>query len=268
VTHSYAGERVASLARVLADAERAAWGGDATRAWLLLRLAERMASSDRTVEMFAAAESVRAGLSSRTVGRESPTLASVGVASDLRVPRLRPISELRMDPEPASRPPVVRAAPDLPLPGRWKRRGKLVPGAAFLVVGLLCASNWRAVRDGIARGVSSSHPQAAVWILDGARDAHGVLLRGEAKEASGDTAGAVADYVAASSAGVRPGMIAWEAAVRLARLEGQEAVAADAFLEAYVAGIAPDRWDRIASVLERAGRSGEAERVRRGVGRR
>ncbi|HEV7627971.1 MAG TPA: hypothetical protein VGO89_15865, partial [Streptomyces sp.] len=62
--------------------------------------------------------------------------------------------------------------------------------------------------------------------------------------------------------------IAWEAALGLARLKGHEAAAADVFLEAYVAGIAPDRWDRIASVLERAGRSGEAERVRRGVGRR
>ena len=133
---------------------------------------------------------------------------------------------------------------------------------------LVCAGNWQAVRHAVARGVSSSHPEAAVWILGGARDAGGVLLRGEAKEASGDTAGAVADYVAAGSAGVRPGTIAWEAAIRLSRLKGHEAAAADAFLDAYVAGIAPDRWDRIASVLESAGRSGEAERVRRGVGRR
>lgn len=141
-------------------------------------------------------------------------------------------------------------------------------GAAVLVVLLICIGNWRAVRDGIARAVSISHPQAAVWILGSARDARGVLLRGEAKEAAGDTAGAVADYVAAGSAGVRPGTIAWEAATRLSRLKGQEAAAADAFLDAYVAGIAPDRWDRIASVLDRAGRSGEAKRVRRGVGRR
>lgn len=267
--HAYAVERAASLARVLADAERAAWGGDAERAWCLLRLAERLASSDRMVEMFAAAESVRSGLSSRSGGREPPAEPPIRVVGDLRVPRLRPLGEWDRLAEPrASGPPSLPPpARDVPVPRRRSRRGNL-SAAVVLVVGLVCLANWRGVRDGVARGVASSHPQAAIWILGGARDARGVLLRGEAKEASGDTAGAVADYVAAGSAGVRPGTIAWEAATRLSRLQGQEEAAANAFLDAYVAGIGPDRWDRIASVLERAGRSGEAERVRRGVGRR
>lgn len=268
--HAYAGERAASLARVLADAERAAWGGDAERAWCLLRLAERMASSDRMVEMFAAAESVRSGLSSRSGGREPPAEPPIRGAGDLRVPRLRPLGEWDRHPEPpATRPPSLRpSARDVPLPRRRIGRGKRLSGAAVLVAVLVCVGNWRAVRDGVARVVSSSDPQAAVWILGSARDARGVLLRGEAKEASGDTAGAVADYVAAGTAGIRPGTIAWEAATRLSRIRGQEAAAADAFLDAYVAGIEPDRWDRIASALDRAGRSDEAERVRRGVGRR
>lgn len=82
-----------------------------------------------------------------------------------------------------------------------------------------------------------------------------------------DTAGAAVDYTAAGSAALPPGVDAWEAGLRLARLDGHEAAAADAFLKAYVAGIARERWDHIARSLEQAGRSTEAERVRRGVGR-
>jgi hypothetical protein len=267
VIHAY-GERAASLARVLADAERAAWGGDAERAWSLLRLADRMASSGRMVEMLAAAESVRSGLLSRRGGRASPAAPSVCAAGDVRIPRLRPLGEWNRQPPRGTRPPTPPpAARDVPLPRQRDRRGKLIAGAAFVLIGAVCVSNWRAVRDGIARGMSSSHPQAAVWILSGAQDPCGVLLRAEAKEASGDTAGAVADYAAAGSSRVRPGTIAWEAAVRLARLKGRESAAADAYLDAYVAGIGRDRWERIASALERTGRAGEAERVRRGVGR-
>lgn len=275
--NSAADPRRATLSRVLADAVRAAWGGDAARARRLLRLADRMGVPEARTELLLAAESVRTAL--------PPPPASASPDEGQGVPRVAP-PRLRL---PAGTDLRNLAAPPLPESGGTAmplacrpRRGAVQPSrprrwrgvlAAFVLgVGLL---GW--IRDGkglpwdrvgSARGLIASGRAAEAWNqLRDMEGAEGLVVRGEAALAMGDTAAAVADLVHAARADGPPGEHAWRAACRLQELAGREQEAAEAFRLAYAAGVPREHWGRIASALQRAGRTEEAGRVLAGVGR-
>jgi hypothetical protein len=100
------------------------------------------------------------------------------------------------------------------------------------------------------------------------KGAPAAMIRGAALMARGDTAGAHAAWYGAAAAPPAEGGggdVAWEAATALERAGAEAGIVAEAFLEAFAAGIGPEKWERVAAAQERAGRRAQAERVRRGV---
>ncbi|MEW5928943.1 MAG: hypothetical protein AB1941_15895 [Gemmatimonadota bacterium] len=99
------------------------------------------------------------------------------------------------------------------------------------------------------------------------KGAPAAMVRGAALMARGDTAGAHAAWYGAAAAPPAEGGggdVAWEAAMALERTGAEAGTVAEAFLEAFAAGIDPGKWERVAAAQERAGRAAQAERVRRG----
>jgi hypothetical protein len=263
-------ERSPAFARVLADAERAAWAGDGSRARRLLRLAERMAPADGRADVLVAAESVRSAWSG--VERQpGPTrLPAAPIEGRPRLPQLRPLQDsalllsVPLVPEPAP-PPMVRREAVSPPRRRLRGPGRRLFACWSLVMLFAVCAYGRATGARVA--MEAGRPALAVRILGQVHVAEHFLLRGDARIAAGDTAGAIADYLGAARAAKPEGRAAWEAGSRLVRVPGQENAAAEALLRAYVLGISSDRWESISAALERAGRHEEAQRVRAGMGR-
>jgi hypothetical protein len=261
VTRAGGREPSPCLLRVLADAERAAWIGDAARARKLLRLGDRLAGPDQRPHVLLAAESVRAARRG-AVGTSSPPRRELPAA---RLPRLTPPRSVTLAPARAA-PQVTPTPPPRPRDRVRKRGASLRAISACLVV--LVLGCWLVAPPALAELASfMGRPGTAVRLLAHARDARALLVRGDARLAMGDSSGAISDYKGAGRLAEPPGESAWEAGVRLARIAGQENAAADALLQAYVLGIGHERWARVAAVLASAGRHEEAGRVRSGVGR-
>jgi hypothetical protein len=278
-------ERSPALGRVLADAERAAWGGDPHRARGLLRLAERLAGGSARADLLVAAESVR--FATAAAGSASPVTSRAAPVVDLRrLPRLRAVAEQAALRDPlTSLPPQARAGGlDTRTASRSSPAGRVGHSRAG-AQRRPCALRWRVLAcvcgvalvayaclgDASARfatyAIAAGAPDLAISVLSEARGGGELLLRGDARLALGDTAGAVLDYVGAADAPMPNGRVAWIAGERLGRLSGRHQAAAESMLRAYVLGIEPDRWPRIADALERAGRHAEARRVREGTAR-
>jgi hypothetical protein len=146
---------------------------------------------------------------------------------------------------------------------------------ALVTVGWIGGVGWSAVGkplpwdpDGSARRLLVAGDAAgARERLAEAANSEGLVLRGEAHLALGDTMAAVADLLEAARLDGVPGMRAWDAATRLEQLPGRGSEAAEAFRLAYVAGVPREHWERVADALQHAGRGSEAARVLAGVGR-
>ena len=259
-----AADRAPALAKVLTDAERAGWAGDFARARNLLRLGERLASAGHRSALLITADSIRTAWDSYLrgdAGRPTPPP---------QLPRLRPIPEEFIPPARGDRPPVASpdpvrgTAPRRAPPGAGSRNARVL-GVTVVVSLLLMGIGFGARVEAAKLALGASNPRLAAWLLTDVRDGDGYLLRGDARIASGDTAGAVSDYEhAGSSADPETALLAGR---RLLRIRGQEDAAAEALLRAYVSGVDRYRWLEIAEALETVGRTDEAARVRAGVGR-
>jgi hypothetical protein len=277
-------ERSPALGRVLADAERAAWAGDPHRARALLRLAERLAGGSARADLLVAAEAVRFASAAAGSASAATALGAAPLVDLRRLPRLRAIPAQASLPLAPTQPRAPAGGLDagaalLSAPARrvgdsgagGQRRPRARP---WRLLACVCGSVLVAYAffgDVAVRfatyAIAAGAPEIAVWVLSEARGGGELLLRGDARLALGDTAGAVLDYVGVAAAPMPSGRVAWSAGERLGRLGGRQEAAAESMLRAYVLGIEPERWPRIADALERAGRHAEADRVREGIAR-
>lgn len=271
--------RRATVSRVLSDAVRGAWAGDVERSRRLLRLADRLAGAEFRTELLVAAEAVRGVLPPGTGIVAEDAAAGVEEAPAPRL-RLPPGTDLRRLGAPQAAAPGAPER-DVPpgRPGRsvsqGRRWGPARVAAILVAVGWIGGVGWTTVGKPLPWDpVGSARRRLAAGDAAGARgrladaaDSEGLVLRGEAHLALGDTTAAVADLLEGARLDGVPGERAWEAATRLEQLPGYGSEAAEAFRLAYVAGVPRERWEWVAHALQRAGREEEAARVRAGVGR-
>lgn len=257
--------------KVLCDARRAGAAGDADRARQLLRLARRLAPMGDARNLHFVGESRGAWAGGEPPRRESggeyvqlPELTFLRVTDGLNEVRAL---DLPAAPAAVRSATAARVAVVVPRRrvARWRSTAAVTAVLLIALQFLPGGVSWRSILGRV--GLAVGFPEHSVRVLASIDDSGGLLLRASAKEAAGDSAGAAEDLVAAAAAARPPGEDAWEAGVRLSRMEGREVEAADAFLRAYAAGADRSRWGRIADALDIAGRGVEASRVRHGVGR-
>lgn len=286
-------ERRAQTGRVLADAVRAAWDGDALRARRLLRLADKIRAPEQVHELLSAAEQVRTSLPAESLGElvQGGGGGSPGPRGDapharkarVRLPPAADLERLRLmeahhepwAPAPPSLAPTAPVGPGAKpkrpaLPwGKWAGQG-LVFAAAL--GGLAWTEGYRPDDIMLGRSARAQHAlehgdaAKARSLLVEAESVSDLVLRAEAALVEADTTAAVADLLRAAKTDASPGENAWAAAERLSAI-GQPLAAAEAYLLAYAAGVPEERWGRIAERLEGAGWTNEASRVRGGIGR-
>ena len=270
--------RKATVSRVLSDAVRGAYAGEAERSRRLLRLADRLAGDTFRKEVLVAAETVRGSLPAAAHSTSADIAGTTtGPAPRLRLPPGTDLRRLHVPQAGPSPRPEPVAAPwrHQQAPRRRSRKGAGIVVVGFAALAWTLSVGWTPEgmplpwdRGALARRLLvEGHAAEARDLLAHAADSEALALRGEAHLALGDTVAAVVDLGDAARLDGIPGERAWAAAARLELLPGYEGEAAEAFRLAYVAGVPRERWARVADALLRAGRAEEAARVRAGVGR-
>lgn len=277
------------LPRLLADADAHASAGRVREATVLLRWASRVAAPEfRTLVLLAwrHVDSVRRDTGGAAAGR--PASPEHRPDADIergriglpipRFPTRRPELDVgafvpaprHAEQQPLAPPPAAAPAYRGARRRRWVAAVVLASSMAALAV-----APHRAVWSGRLSGAARAEEEAAAALRAGdparaAAIAQSVadpppaliLIRGRALLVLGDTSAGAAALAAAASHPLAGPETAGAAAHILGSLPGRDQVAADAYLAAVAAGLPREDWPVAAEVLQRAGRPGQARRLR------
>lgn len=270
------------LDRLLLDAEARALRREPREALLLLRWAATIASRAVMPRVLLAFHRVRAlhpmsDPSARVPSSESP------VETDhlgFPVPRfaIRPPDLDRTAFVPAPRfAPGMRIETDgeSAIHPRLRPRGRprfsvlvgvagLVAAAGAVLMGVRPTSGGGAATEAAAAALRTGNPREAVALLDRLPDpdAPALIVRGRALLALADTPAAALSLQKAVEHPRATADDVISSARELARLPCCAAMAADAYMVAFVRGAPSDQVPEIAQQLERAGRADQAKRIR------
>ena len=278
------------VSRLLADAERHAARGQRRTALLLLAWGSRVAARSRTPDILLSYHRVRAALASAEASATHGGAASLPASPPMvhergaglgfpeprfpaRPPELDREAFIPHAPRPA--PVPVGAAPERPIAVTRRSRGggRPVVGLALLACAVLAAPGLRAVLGvgdpaeittrAAERALDAGDPGRALAITErvGAPQPRLLLVRGRALVATGDTSGAAAELRRITMEPMATAAEALAAARMLASWPGQANAAADAYVQAFSAGVPRSVWPEVMDALRRAGRNGEANRV-------
>lgn len=280
----------AFVLRLLADAERHAAEGRSREAMLLLGWASRGASHDALPAVLLAYHRIRATTLATASAGSAAGQGGAGLPGVPRGPRQVGTDALGFPvPRFPTRVPELDCGAFVPIirapapagavrkhagvqPPRVQRRLSAATVAGAVAITLLAyGAIWLRASTGV-----SFDPMAEVEAALREGDAAQALalieripepppgllvLRGRTRLTLGDTLLAASDFRAAAADPRASPAEALEAARVLATISGEGDAAADAYVDAFSAGLPPEQWGEVIDALRKVGRVGEAGRV-------